>query len=74
MALILHRFRGMYEYLKALRKPVKLKPEQTKELNFCLAICSCGLLISCLKMRPTEYVTAFCWVNSSLIEGETSAV
>lgn len=72
MALILHRFRGMYEYLKALQKP--LKPKQTTELNFCLAVVSCGPLISGLKVRPMEYVIVCCWVNSSLIEEETSAV
>lgn len=69
MNLILHGFRGMYEYLKAL-----LKLEQTTELNFCLAIPSCGLFISCLKVRSTEYVIVCCWINSSLIEEETSAV
>lgn len=56
MALILHGFRGTYEYLKALQTPLKLEPEQTTELNFCLAVLSCGLLICCLKVRPTEYV------------------
>lgn len=56
MALILHGFRGMHEYLKTLQKPLKLEPKQTTELNFCLVVLSCGLLISCLKVRPTEYV------------------
>lgn len=72
MALILHRFGGMYEYLKALQKP--LKPKQTTELNFCLAVLSCGPLISSLKVRPVEHAIVYCWVNSSLIEEETSAV
>lgn len=74
MALILCGFRGMYEYLKALQNPLKLKPLQTTELNFCHAILSCGLLISCSKVRPTEYVIVCCWVNSSLREEETSAI